>query len=101
MKDPSPQETETETSNLTRKKKTLTKLTLTTVAAVTFGASTLLAGPGPIGPTNRPGRNLPPVKTELTCQSMVVNHNPRLGGVTFVKCTKAIKDTLECRRACA
>ena len=99
MKEPSPHKTETKPKPDT-KMKTLTRLTLATVAALTFGATTLLAGPGPIGPTRRPDRTyLPPVK-EATCERMVVNKPPKLGGQEIVKCTPALKDTLTCRIAC-
>ncbi len=79
--------------------KTLTKLTLTTVAAMTLGATTLLAGPGPIGPTHRPAREVPAAVT-MKCDRMTVHQNPKLGGTAVVACTKAIKDTLACRLAC-
>ena len=85
------------------KMKTPTKLTLTTVAAMTLGASSLLAGPGPGNWRSdwpkAPARELPAV-TPLKCKSMFVNRNPKLGGPTAVTCTKAIKDTLACRLAC-
>jgi len=84
--------------------KTLTKLTLTTVAAMTLGATTLLAGPaGPYGPLYG---NLPrmaretPAAVAMNCDRMTVNRNPKLGGTALVACTKAIKDTLACRVAC-
>ena len=82
--------------------KTLTKLTLTTVATLTLGATALLAGPGPIGPVNRPTRALPvpaPVAA-MKCDRMTVNRNPKLGGPAVVACNDAIKDTLACRVAC-
>lgn len=87
--------------------KTLTKLTLTTVAAMALGATTLLAGPGggPYGPQYGAVPNARPaheVRTPvtLTCKTMAVNRNPKLGGPTTVACTKAIKDTAACRMAC-
>jgi hypothetical protein len=80
--------------------KTLTRLTLTTVAVLTFGATTLLAGPGPIGPTRHPARLYPPPVKEATCERMVVNKPAKLGGPEFVKCTTVVKDTVTCRLAC-
>ena len=60
------------------KMKTLAKLTLAALAFTTLGTTTLLAGPGPIGPTDRPGaKHIHPVK-EMTCDRMVVNKPPRL-----------------------
>jgi len=80
--------------------KTLAKLTLAALAITTIGTTTLLAGPGPNGPTDRPGaKHIHPVK-EMTCDRMVVNKPPRLGGTEVVKCTEAIKDTAACRVAC-
>lgn len=80
--------------------KTLTKLTLTTVAAMTLGATTLLAGPGPQNwTTNRPVREVP-AAVPMKCDRMTVNQNPKLGGTTVVACNKANKDTLACRLAC-
>ncbi len=88
--------------------KTLTKLTLTTVAAMALGATTLLAGPaGPYGPLYGAVPNARPAHTRevpaavaVKCKSMAVNQNPKAGGPAFVACTKAIKDTLACRMAC-
>jgi hypothetical protein len=78
--------------------KTLARLTLAALAATTLGTMTL-AGPGPIGPANRPGaKHTHPLK-ELTCDRMVVNKPPRLGGPEVVKCTAARRDTAACRRA--
>jgi hypothetical protein len=90
------------------KMKTFTKLTLTTAVALTLGA-TLLAGPvGPYGPLYGAVRNLLPareipaatVTRPLDCKAMLVNRNPKVGGPTYVTCTKAIKETLACRMAC-
>jgi hypothetical protein len=84
--------------------KTLTKLTLTTVAAMTLGATALLAGPaGPYGPlygnVPRPAREVP-AAAPMKCDRMTVNQNPKLGGTAVVACNEAIKDTLACRMAC-
>ena len=90
--------------------KTLTKLTLTTVAAMTLGATTLLAGPGPFDrqmyatPRPQPNtyytapRHLPPTAPK-NCERMTVNQPPRLGGTAVVACTKALKETLGCQLA--
>jgi hypothetical protein len=95
----SPQETNRNLKPET-KMRTLAKLTLAALAATTLGTMTLLAGPGPIGPANRPGvRITHPVK-EMVCDRMVVNKAPRLGGPEVVKCTAALKDTAACRMAC-
>lgn len=80
--------------------RTLAKLTLAALAMTTFGTTALLAGPGPIGPTDRPAaKHVHPVK-EMTCDRMAVNKPPRLGGPEVVKCTAALKDTAACRMAC-
>lgn len=79
--------------------KTLTKLTLATMAALTFGTTSLLAGPGPISPTHRPARQTPPAMAQK-CDRMTVHQNPKQGGTSVVACNKAIKDTLACRLAC-
>ena len=89
--------------------KTLTKLTLTTVAAMLLGATTLLAGPGPfdrqiyatprpLPPTYATARQLPPA-APTKCERMTVNRAPRHGGAVVVACTKALKETLGCRLA--
>jgi hypothetical protein len=92
------------------KMKTLTKLTLTTVAALTLGATTLLAGPvGPYGPLYGAVRNSASGAgspggygyaspwTARPCSSIGTRKS---GGPGYVACTKAIKNTLACRLAC-
>lgn len=80
--------------------KALAKLTVTALAITTLGTPMLFAGPGPIGPTNRPGaKHIHPIE-EMTCDRMVVNRPPRLGGTEVVKCTEAVKNTTACRVAC-
>lgn len=80
--------------------KAFAKLTLAALAVSMLGTTTLFAGPGVMGPTNRAGaRHIHPVK-ELTCDRMVVNRPPHMGGTAVVKCTPANKNTVACRMAC-
>jgi len=71
---------------------------------MTLSATALLAGPGPLGPINRPARELTTHEVQpaevLKCDRMAVNRNPKLGGPTVFACNNAIKDTLACRIAC-
>lgn len=79
--------------------KTLTKLTLTTAVAMTLGATTLLAGPGPLGAPNHSAREYSTVMKK-NCERMTVNKNPRHGVTAVTACTREVKGTLECRLAC-
>jgi len=85
--------------NFTTKMKTLTKLTLTTVAAMTLGAATLFAGPGPVGAPKGPAREYPAAAVK-NCDRMTINKNARIGVTAVAACTKEVKGTLECRLAC-
>ena len=80
--------------------KTLTKLTLTTVVAMTLGATTLFAGPGPFDRQIYTAPRHLPTAAPMKCERMTVNQAPRHGGTAVVACNKAVKDTLACRLAC-
>lgn len=79
--------------------KTLTKLTLATVVAITFGAATLFAGPGPRPAPAGPARDYPVVMAK-NCERMTVNKNPRHGVTAVAACIREVKGTLECRLSC-
>jgi hypothetical protein len=96
---PSPRETKPQITNLSTNMKILAKLTFTTVAAMTLGATTLFAGPGPIGAPKHEGRPYPAVAPK-NCERMTINKNPRVGVNAVTACTKEVKGTLECRLAC-
>lgn len=96
---PKPARNKNQISNLTTEMETLTKLTFATVVAMTLGATTLFAGPGPVGAPNHPAREYPTVMKK-NCERMTVNRNPRLGATAVAACTKEVKGTLECRLAC-